>query len=166
MIIKLIQRILKLSGKYKGRIKFAFVLAVVESILSKLPIYYAFVILSKFYNNSITPKDCLHVGIALVVTIIVQMFIHNFIDKLQSAAGYMMFADKRIELGDHLRKLPMGYYTEGNIGKISSVLSTDMIFIEEVAMSTVANMMSYILSSIILVIFMFFLIGGLDLYLY
>ncbi|KOR26776.1 ABC transporter permease [Clostridium sp. L74] len=157
MIIKLIQRILKLSGKYKGRIKFAFVLAVVESILSKLPIYYAFVILSKFYNNSITTKDCLHVGIALVVTIILQMFIHNFIDKLQSTAGYMMFADKRIELGGHLRKLPMGYYTEGNIGKISSVLSTDMIFIEEVAMSTVANMMSYILSSIILVIFMFFL---------
>ena len=44
-----------------------------------------------------------------------------------------MFADKRMELGGHLRKLPMGYFTSGNIGKISSVLSTDMVFIEEVA---------------------------------
>ena len=31
-------------------------------------------------------------------------------DSLQSAAGYLMFADKRIELGGHLRKLPMGYF--------------------------------------------------------
>ena len=63
-------------------------------------------------------------------------------DSLQSAAGYLMFADKRMELGGHLRKLPMGYFTSGNIGKISSVLSTDMVFIEEVAMSTLGNMMS------------------------
>ena len=37
----------------------------------------------------------------------------------------------------------MGYFTSGNIGKISSVLSTDMVFIEEVSMSTIGNMMSY-----------------------
>lgn len=157
MIIQLIQRILKLSGKYRGRIQWAFVLAVFESILSKLPICYAFVILWKFYDQSINSNDCLHVGIALFVTVILQMLIHNLSDRLQSAAGFMMFAEKRMELGDHLRKLPMGYYTAGNIGKISSVLSTDMVFIEEVAMSTIANMMSYILSSIVLVIFMLFL---------
>ena len=43
----------------------------------------------------------------------------------------LVFADLRMELGRHLRRLPMGYFTEGNIGKISSVLSTDMVFIEE-----------------------------------
>ena len=43
----------------------------------------------------------------------------------------------------------MGYFTSGNIGKISSVLSTDMVFIEEVAMSTLGNMMSYLLSSLV-----------------
>ena len=51
----------------------------------------------------------------------------------------------------------MGYFTSGNIGKISSVLSTDMVFIEEVAMSTLGNMMGYLLSSLILLVFMFYL---------
>ena len=51
----------------------------------------------------------------------------------------------------------MGYATSGNIGKISSVLSTDMVFIEEVAMSTLGNMMSYLLSSLVLLAFMFYL---------
>ena len=87
----------------------------------------------------------------------VQMLVHYLSDSLQSAAGYLMFADKRMELGGHLRKLPMGYFTSGNIGKISSVLSTDMVFIEEVAMSTLGNMMSYLLSSLVLLAFMFYL---------
>lgn len=37
----------------------------------------------------------------------------------------------------------MGYFTEGNIGKISSVLSTDMLFIEENVMAKIANILSY-----------------------
>ena len=36
------------------------------------------------------------------------------------------------------------------------VLSTDMVFIEEVAMSTLGNMMGYLLSSLILLVFMFY----------
>ena len=153
----LFSRILKLSGRYKSRIQGAFVCAFLESILSKMPIFLAFVVLSGFANKTITGQTCLYVGLGLAAVVMVQMLVHYLSDSLQSAAGYLMFADKRIELGGHLRKLPMGYFTFGNIGKISSVLSTDMVFIEEVAMSTLGNMMSYLLSSLVLLAFMFYL---------
>ena len=153
----LFSRILKLSGRYKGRIQGAFVCAFLESILSKMPIFLAFVVLSGFAAGTLTGQTCLYVGIGLVAAVLVQMLVHYLSDSLQSAAGYLMFADKRMELGGHLRKLPMGYFTSGNIGKISSVLSTDMVFIEEVAMSTLGNMMSYLLSSLVLLAFMFYL---------
>ena len=153
----LFSRILKLSGRYKGRIQGAFVCAFLESILSKMPIFLAFVILSGFAAGTLTGQTCLYVGLGLAAAVLVQMLVHYLSDSLQSAAGYLMFADKRMELGGHLRKLPMGYFTSGNIGKISSVLSTDMVFIEEVAMSTLGNMMSYLLSSLVLLAFMFYL---------
>ena len=44
----LFSRILKLSGRYKSRIQGAFVCAFLESILSKMPIFLAFVVLSGF----------------------------------------------------------------------------------------------------------------------
>ena len=143
----LFSRILKLSGHYKGRIQGAFVCAFLESILSKMPIFLAFVVLGGFAAGTLTEQTCLYVGLGLVAAVLAQMIVHYLSDSLQSAAGYLMFAEKRMELGGHLRKLPMGYFTSGNIGKISSVLSTDMVFIEEVAMSTLGNMMSYLLSS-------------------
>lgn len=153
----LFSRILKLAGPYKGRIQGAFACAFVESILSKMPIFLAFVVLSGFAAGTLTGQTCLYVGLGLAAAVLVQMLVHYLSDSLQSAAGYLMFAEKRMELGGHLRKLPMGYFTSGNIGKISSVLSTDMVFIEEVAMSTLGNMMSYLLSSLVLLGFMFYL---------
>lgn len=153
----LLKRILNLSGKYKGRIQGAFVCAFLESILGKLPIFLAFLVLSQFYHKTLTGTACLYIGLGLTAVVIAQALVHYSCDRLQSAAGYMIFTEKRMELGGHLRKLPMGYFTSGNIGKISSVLSTDMVFIEEVAMSTLGNMMSYMLSAFILMVFMFFL---------
>ena len=156
-MLALFSRILKLSGKYKSRIQGAFLCAFIESILAKMPIFLAFLVLSGFYQKTLTGADCLHIGIGLAAVVIAQAVVHYLCDRLQSAAGYMIFTDKRMELGGHLRKLPMGYFTSGNIGKISSVLSTDMVFIEEAAMSTLGNMMSYMLSALILLVFMFFL---------
>lgn len=153
----LISRMLRLSGRYKKRIQLAFVCAFVEQILSKMPIFFAFLVLAGFASGMMSGARCLVVGVILVCVVVLQAVVHYASDRLQSAAGYMIFADQRIALADHLRRLPMGYFTAGNIGKISSVLSSDMVFVEEVAMSTIANMMSYLLSAGVLMVFMFWL---------
>lgn len=153
----LISRMLRLSGRYKKRIQLAFVCAFVEQILSKMPIFFAFLVLAGFASGTMSGARCLAVGAILVCVVVLQTVVHYASDRLQSAAGYMIFADQRIALADHLRRLPMGYFTAGNIGKISSVLSSDMVFVEEVAMSTIANMMSYLLSAGVLMVFMFWL---------
>ena len=96
-------RILKLSGRYKGRIQGAFVCAFLESILSKMPIVLAFVVLSRFAADTLTSQTCLYIGLGLAAAVLVQILVHYLSDSLQSAAGYLMFADKRMELGSHLR---------------------------------------------------------------
>lgn len=153
-MIALMERILSVSGKYKGRIKLAFVFSFLKSLLAKAPIGLAFVILTAFLNGTATESLCLRIGIAMIVCVALQVVCQHMADRLQSAAGFMVFADKRMELGAHLRKLPMGYFTEGNIGKISSVLSTDMVFIEENCMTVLADMMSWIFAEGIMLAFL------------
>lgn len=156
-MISLIRRIIKVSGKYKGRIQAAFVFSFLKSMLSKAPIGLAFLVFSAFIAGMADGKLCVSIGIAMVGCVILQTLCQHAADRLQSAAGFMVFADKRMELGRHLRKMPMGYFTEGNIGKISSVLSTDMGFIEENCMTTLADMMSEIFAEVIMIAFLFFL---------
>lgn len=151
------KRILTVSGAYKGRIRLAFIFSFLKSLLAKAPIGLSFLILSAFYQGIASGRLCLLAGAAMAVCVLLQVLFQNLSDRLQSAAGYMVFAEKRMALGRHLRKMPMGYFTEGNIGKISSVLSTDMVFIEENCMTVLADMMSYIFAQAIMIIFLLFL---------
>ncbi len=153
-MINLMKRIMAVAGPYRGRIRLAFVFSFLKSFLSKAPIVLAFVVLSAFLTGTATAQLCLYIGAAIAASLLLQIVFTNIADRLQSAAGYMIFADKRMALGQHLRKMPMGYFTEGNIGKISSVLSTDMVFIEENCMSVLADLMSDVFAQAIMVLFM------------
>ena len=84
----LISRILNLSGRYKSRIQAAFLCAFVESILSKMPIFMAFIVLAGFADNTLTGKTCLFVGLGLLAVVVVQTVVHYLSDRLQSAAGF------------------------------------------------------------------------------
>lgn len=155
-MIALMKRILAVSGEYKGRIQLAFVFSFLKSLLSKAPLMLGFTALAAFYRGGMTKEICIWVGTAMFLCIVFQVIFHHIADRLQSAAGFMAFSDMRMKLGGHLRKMPMGYFTEGNIGKISSVLSSDMVFIEENCMMVLADMMSYLFSEAIMIIFLLF----------
>ena len=100
---------------------------------------------------------CLISGLVLLACVIFQAVLQNISDRLQSAAGFKVFADKRMQLGDHFRKLSMGYFSEGNIGKVSSVLATDMNFIEENCMMVLEDLVGFIISQGLMICFMFYL---------
>ena len=157
MIFKFLKRILQVSGEYGKNIRLSFVFSILESICQKVPIALAFITIVKLMNRELSPVDSISILGGLVVAVILQMIFHYINDQLQSDAGYKVFADLRIKLADHLRKLPMGYYTEGNVGKLSSVLSSDMIFIEENVMKTISQVANYLFNTLVLVIFSFVL---------
>lgn len=157
MIRRMIARVLKLSGRYKGRIQGAFVFSVFNVIFSKMPICYAMITVYWLSQGQMTVRMAGGIAVAMVVTLVLQMLCQHASDRLQSGAGYMLFADKRLALGDHLKRLPMGYFNAGNIGRISSVLSTDMLFVEENVMQKLATIMTYMLSAVVLLVFLFVL---------
>ncbi|MBQ6585779.1 MAG: ABC transporter ATP-binding protein, partial [Coriobacteriales bacterium] len=154
-MIALLKRILDLAQGYRGRIYGAAVCSFFKALFGKAPFIVAFFMIGGFLNHSLTPIHCLWAGLALLASVAVQAIFQNLADRMQSGSGFEMLADLRKRLGERLRRMPMGFFTEGNIGRISSVLSTDMVFIEENFMMVVADLMSYLFSAIIFIAFMF-----------
>ncbi|MCR5761866.1 MAG: ABC transporter ATP-binding protein/permease [Treponema sp.] len=154
-MLKLIKLILDFSGKYKPRILAAFVFAFIKSMLIKMPICLGVYAIMRFLEGSFTFNDFIFMAVAMLLSVVFQCILQNIADRLQSAAGYILFAEKRNSLAAHLRKMPMGYFTEGNLGRISSILSNDMVFIEENCMQDLANLMSEIFSQVIMIAFLF-----------
>ena len=113
-MIGLMKRILTVSGIYQKRILLAFVFSFLKSLLSKAPIMLAFLVLTGFYEGSISPRSCLLFGLAMALCVAFQAVFQNIADRLQSSAGFMVFSDMRLELSAHLRRMLLGYLQAGN----------------------------------------------------
>lgn len=154
-MLKILHRIINFTGKYKARIRASYITAFLKGLMMKAPLVICFLCISYFMRGQMDTTKCVYLGIAALASVILEAVFEHISNVLQSAAGYMVFADMRLKLGDHLRKLPMGYFTEGNIGKISSVLSTDMVFIEENCMGVLSELVTFLISQSIMIVMMF-----------
>ena len=153
-MLKILHRIVCMTGKYSSRIRASYLTSFIKGIMMKAPLIFSFAI-SLFMKGQMNEKICLYLGIGLVICIAVEAVFEHITNVLQSATGYEVFADMRMRLGDHLRKLPMGYFTEGNMGKISTVLCTDMVFIEECCMGVLSELVTFMISQGLMTLMMF-----------
>ena len=154
-MLKILHRIVCMTGKYRSRIRASYITSFIKGIMMKAPLIFSFIAISLFMKGQMQEKICLYLGIGLALCIAVEAVFEHITNVLQSATGYEVFADMRMRLGDHLRKLPMGYFTEGNMGKISTVLCTDMVFIEECCMSVLSELVTFMISQGLMTLMMF-----------
>lgn len=69
--------------------------------------------------------------VLLMITCLVGSFISSFTESAGSVAtGFYMTADKRIELGNFMKRLPLGFFTENASGKIVASLTTGLSGVE------------------------------------
>lgn len=155
-MFSIVKRMIDFSGKYSGNLKGAIVISILEAITINTPILFVLYGLLKINEGSLSRVDIWIVGIGLVLSVALRAIFRRLIDGMQSGTGYKIFADERMKLGDYLKKLPMGYFTEGNIGNISAVLSSDIDFVEEHGMQILSKIvpgsLGVIISAIVLTI--------------
>ena len=154
-MLKILHRIVCMTGKYSSRIRASYITSFIKGIMMKAPLIFSFIAISLFMKGQMQEKICLYLGIGLALCIAVEAVFEHITNVLQSATGYEVFADMRMRLGDHLRNLPMGYFTEGNMGKISTVLCTDMVFIEECCMGVLSELVTFMISQGLMTLMMF-----------
>lgn len=71
---------------------------------------------------------------------------------LQCEAGYGTCADKRIEIAEHLKYLPMGYFNQNSLGYIASVATNSMETLADVATRVVMMVTQGILTTAVVVL--------------
>lgn len=134
-MFKLIIRILKISGEDRKSLILSICFSFLESMTIFTPYMLVFYSVHRYISNQLSMKDIYWVAGIMLISIVLRAIFRRTIDGLQSAKGLSIFSRKRIDFVNHLRKLPMGYFSEDNIGNIISILTTDLIFAEEIAMT-------------------------------
>lgn len=117
---------------------------------SKFPAIY--IILDGFISNSISVGRILTGFMILVVSVIIESFLRGISTMMQCKAGYRECTGKRIEIAEHLRYLPMGYFNKNSLGEITTITTNVMEQLGDVATRVVMLTTQGIINTAIIVL--------------
>lgn len=150
-MLKIIRRVLRLSGNLSKRIWSSFICGFLESMFGLLPIAAVFLVLMELQNGQSITGQTWGIVIGLIVGgLILRMIFKYLVYRLQSTAGFEFVARERIMLGDRLRNVPMGFFHDNSVGDITATVTTDLNFLENYSMHILDKVTTGILSMIVM----------------
>ena len=130
-------------------------LGVLMAFLEALRIPASYVVIKAMVEgNSTAMTAYISLGI-LLISIILTIIVKAKTTMLQTEAGYNTCANKRIEIAEHMRYLPMGYFNENSLGYITSVTTNTMEVLAEVATKVVMMTTQGLLTTLLIICMMF-----------
>ena len=106
-------------------------------------------------NNNVSMQT---VGLSLgmmLLSVILNILISLKVTMLQTEAGYHTCTHKRIEIAEHMRYLPMGYFNQNSLGQITSVTTNTLESLADVATRVVMMTLEGFLTAGTITVFVF-----------
>ena len=102
------------------------VLGVAAALFSALKIPAIGVMLQAILAGGVTAKTILLSLAVMLASVVGSSLLKYRATALQTDGGYSTTANKRVQIAEHLRYLPMGYFNENSLGAITSVTTNTM----------------------------------------
>ncbi|HDP5797728.1 TPA: ABC transporter ATP-binding protein [Staphylococcus aureus] len=145
-------KILNWVSPYKTRMILGFTMSFLNAIFIALPIFLA----SQIFNNvvshkSIYGKDIFNVVIIMIILVLGRFITAYLKSKNQESIAYEMSANERLNIGNKLKNVPLGYFNTHHSNELTTIVTTDLTFLENFAMKMVDIVINgYILISVLI----------------
>lgn len=129
-----LKKFFRFSGKENSRkFKKSIVIGLIDALAMALKIPAIMCVLMGVMNGDNLGRYIWTSVAIMSVSIIISLCCKMFSTMLQTEGGYNTAAFKRIEMAEHLRYVPMGYFNKNSIGEIASVTTNTMENLSDVA---------------------------------
>ena len=156
-MLKVIRKFFAFCGE-ENRRKFitSIRLNVIQALFEALKIPAIAVMIRALMNGTVDTKDILlSLGIMLI-SIAGSGLLKSKAVMLQTEGGYDTCAKKRVEIAEHMRYLPMGYFNANSLGQITSITTNIMESLENIATRVVMLVCDGLLTTSLIVVMLFF----------
>ncbi|ASB96862.1 ABC transporter ATP-binding protein [Streptococcus equi] len=155
-------RILNWSRKYSTRIKKGFILSFLNSVFIAMPIMLSIYVFNLVLGNYYGSTTYGNKEIAIVTTIMIGLVLGRYITAYfksvnQDSIGYEMSADERVQIGDILKRVPLGFFQENNPGELTTAVTTDLSFFENYSMKMIDIVINGYIMALVMIISISFL---------
>ncbi len=137
------------------KIRLAIVLGVVKALFAALRITAIAVVANGIISGNMG-ESTIWISLGIMgISIIGQLLISLKTTMLQCEGGYHSCANKRIEIAEHLRYLPMGFFNANSLGQITNVTTNTMELLADIATRIVMLVTQGVLTTAVIAAFVF-----------
>ena len=156
----LLKKIYAIAGKQSKRITTMFICDMLKSIFEGFTLGglgYFLLTLSRamFQSQPVTRSNIITVFCIMVTSLTGKIIFGYISDRNKNIASYTMGAENRLVIGDKLKNVHMGYFSESKLGDISGALTTVITDVETINMMILEMMFAGGIQTVIMALFVF-----------
>lgn len=152
-MLKILNKFFDFCGSVnKKKFQISIVLGVIQAVCEAMKIPAIMIVLMDITDNTLSSKTVFLSLAIMFVSITIDFFVRKKSAMMQTEAGYNAAANKRIEIAQHLRYLPMGYFNKNSLGSITSVATNTMENLGDVATRVVMMSTQGILNTALIIV--------------
>ena len=134
----------------------AILLSVFAALIQAMRVPAAYLVIKNLLAGTLSAKVAWQACGMILISVILSSLITMKTTMLQTEAGYRAACNKRIEIAEHLRYVPMGYFNAQGLGRVASVATNTMENLSNLGSRVVMMVSKGYLTTAVILLFMFF----------
>ncbi|MBU5428319.1 ABC transporter ATP-binding protein/permease [Tissierella pigra] len=156
-----IKRIIAWTGMRKKRLYIGFVYSFIHTMFTAMPImataYGLNLILEDISGKKpLASKEIILLTIYMIFAVLGRFLFSYLRAKTQESVGYEVSAEERTKIGNRLKRVSLGFFSNNNTGELTSAVTTDLSFIEMHGMKMIDTVVNGYISAFTMVLCMGF----------
>jgi ATP-binding cassette, subfamily B, bacterial IrtB/YbtQ len=143
------KKIWQFAGKEKGNINKSVAVSFLNAIFHMFEIGAIYFVVLALISGDKSIKTAWIALLFMLISIIGNAVTNRFSKMQQTHAGYFMAADKRISIGNRLKGVPMGFFSENSLGEVTGVCTTVLGNVETLVPIVLVNIMGGLIGTLV-----------------
>lgn len=155
-MIQIFKKFFAFSGEQKVRFYRSLIFLFLHSIFEAIRILAIAIVLKAVLQNDMNMSTVVSSLLIMLISIGGCIITKNVATMQQTIAGYTMCANKRIEIGERMKYMPMGYFSKNNLGYITSITTNTCENLQDIATRVILMYLQGMFTTIVISISLLF----------
>lgn len=157
-MIALFKRLLAFSGVQKGRLLRSFLFHLLSTIFEMLPVLAILSVLEGVMmgqHGGAMPPDTVWKSLAIMLaSILGRILFLNLSTNARTIGSFRVCTEKRLTIGERLKRAPMGYFNEHRLGDIAAAVTTTLGDIESNAVAIMESVAGGLIHAVVIALWL------------
>lgn len=154
-MIAIFMKIWRFATNEHGNIIKSIVLEFINAIFSMFEMIAIYLVISGILNNTVD-SALIWICLAIIVAGIIGKIISSSCSKIkQTHAGFFMASDKRISIGEKIKRIPMGFFNASSLGNLTGICTSVLGDVEQTSCVALVCTLSGFITTIIFAAYIF-----------